>query len=154
MHIDIVEDDLRDGSVIQLLQTHLKEMHQYSPIESIHAINPEQLKDTTMTFWSARVDGRIAGCVGLKALSGDSGEIKSMKTHHHFLRLGVAEKLLLTIMEEALKRSYKTLSLETGSHSAFQPAIKLYKKHGFIECGPFCDYVADPHSRFYTKRLG
>ena len=33
------------------------------------------------------------------------------------------------------------------------PAIRMYQKYGFIEYGPFADYVLDPFSRFFIRVL-
>jgi putative acetyltransferase len=151
--INIAIDDLSDGAIAELLNDHLKQMYQYSPPESIHAIDPENLKHKSVTFWSAYVGESLAGCGALKELSSTAAEIKSMKTNHHFLRMGIATKLLRSIIAEAKNRSYATLSLETGSHAAFEPAINMYKKYGFIECGPFADYKMDPYSKFLRLDL-
>ncbi|MEZ5450423.1 MAG: GNAT family N-acetyltransferase [Thiolinea sp.] len=70
-----------------------------------------------------------------------------------FLRKGVASQILEAILAEAKQRSYLDLSLETGSNEAFKPAIKMYEKYGFTECGPFGDYKPDPYSKFYTIAL-
>lgn len=153
MTIKIQKDDLTSGLIAKLLNAHLLEMHKYSPAESIHALDMEKLKDSSITFWSA-IDGEnIAACGALKEISEGIGEIKSMKTADDYLRQGIAAKLLLEIITEAEKRSYKQISLETGSNPAFQPAIALYKRFGFEECGPFGDYNSDPYSKFYTKVL-
>jgi putative acetyltransferase len=40
------------------------------------------------------------------------------------------------------------VSLETGSTPAFEPAMAMYRRFGFVECGPFADYREDPFSRF------
>ncbi|NVJ59479.1 MAG: GNAT family N-acetyltransferase [Gammaproteobacteria bacterium] len=146
-------DDLSDNKVAQLLNKHFQKMYEYSSPESIHALDEEKLKDPKVTFWSAYIDAELAGCGALKELSPMSGEIKSMKTDDNFLRRGVAAKLLDTIIQAARARGYESLSLETGSHEAFKPAIKLYMKYGFVECGPFADYTLDPYSKFYTIRL-
>ena len=45
------------------------------------------------------------------------------------------------------------LSLETGSWAYFDPARRLYSKHGFVECPPFADYVLDPNSVFMSLEL-
>ena len=45
------------------------------------------------------------------------------------------------------------LSLETGSWGYFGPARALYRKHGFVDCAPFGDYVADPNSVFMSLDL-
>ncbi len=76
-----------------------------------------------------------------------------MKTVDEFLRRGVASKILKAILAEAEHRSYRKVSLETGSDDAFIPAILLYEKYGFCECDPFADYVFDPYSKFYEKVL-
>jgi putative acetyltransferase len=45
------------------------------------------------------------------------------------------------------------LSLETGSWEYFVSARKLYKRHGFVECPPFGEYVPDPNSVFMSRDL-
>ncbi|MDW2406422.1 GNAT family N-acetyltransferase, partial [Vibrio sp. 1262-1] len=45
------------------------------------------------------------------------------------------------------------LSLETGSMAFFEPAHRLYEKHGFAYCEKFGDYQPDPNSRFMTLAL-
>ena len=149
----ILIDDLSDGAIINLLSAHLKEMHKYSPPESIHALDVGSLKEPGITFWGARIDGNLVGCGALKELSVDCGEVKSMKTEESFLRSGIAEKILKEIIVEAKRRSYSELKLETGSNEAFKPAITLYEKFGFEECGPFGDYKLDPYSKFFQKPL-
>ena len=151
--INVAIDHLKDNAIADLLNAHLKEMQKYSPSESIHALTTGELKHPDITFWSARMNNEIAGCGALKTLSVDSGEIKSMKTHANFLRRGVAAKILQAIITEAKDRRYKTLYLETGTHQAFNPAIQLYMRHGFVQCPPFGDYQLDPHSSFYCKWL-
>ena len=153
MNVVIAVDDLSDGQVAELLESHLSEMHKYSPVESIHALDKEKLQDPAMTFWSASVNGKLAGCGALKEMHSASGEIKSMKTSTDFLRQGIAEKILLAIIAEAKNRQYKRLYLETGSHDAFLPAIWLYEKHGFNESKPFGNYKLDPYSKFFCKTL-
>jgi len=153
MNIEIIEDDLSDGSVAHLLNLHLLEMHKYSPPESVHAIDAESLKDPSITFWAARVGGELAACGALKQLSSISGEVKSMKTSDAYLRKGIAALLLDKIIAEAQTRCYTSISLETGTNQVFLPAIALYKKFGFEECAPFGNYELDPHSLFLTKSI-
>ena len=45
-------------------------------------------------------------------------------------------------------------SLETGTHTAFEPAHGLYRSEGFAVSGPFGSYSPDPHSVFMKLRLG
>lgn len=151
--MDINIDDLTDGKVVELLASHRQKMYEYSPPESVHALDHEQLKDPAVTFWSATIDGELAGCGALKELSNDAAEIKSMKTSDLFLRKGVASTLLAEMISTAKARGYKTLSLETGTHEAFIPAVAMYKKYGFVESEPFGEYMLDPHSHFFSKDL-
>ena len=76
-----------------------------------------------------------------------------MRTASSQLRKGVAAKLLQHILDEAKRRSYRRLSLETGSAAAFAPARYLYARFGFKPCGPFAEYVEDPHSVFMTREI-
>jgi putative acetyltransferase len=153
MYIAVQKDDLSDGTVVELLAQHLKEMQQHSPPESVHALKPEELVDSKITFWSAKINGVLAGCGALKEVSSTLGEIKSMKTSQSFLRKGVAKAVLQEIINEARRRGYSEVKLETGNRLNFAPAIALYYQNGFKSCGPFSNYREDPHSLFFTKKL-
>jgi putative acetyltransferase len=61
--------------------------------------------------------------------------------------------MLAHIIDEAKRRGYARLSLETGSMDFFRPAQSLYEKFGFQYCPPFGDYVLDPNSVFMTREL-
>jgi len=61
--------------------------------------------------------------------------------------------MLRHIISCAQSRGMSRLSLETGSWDYFQPAVSLYRNHGFVECPPFADYVQDPNSIFMTLDL-
>ena len=151
--LEITVDDLSDGAIERLLDAHLQEMHRYSPPESIHALDPGSLRSPDITFWGARVNGVLAGCGALKEMSSLAAEVKSMKTDIAYLRQGIAAHILETMLDEAERRGYVHVSLETGSNKAFLPAVELYRKYGFVECGPFGEYEPDPYSLFMTKRL-
>jgi putative acetyltransferase len=76
-----------------------------------------------------------------------------MRTAAAHLRKGVAATMLEHIIEEARRRGYERLSLETGSGPGFDAAHSLYEKYGFSYCGPFANYTDDPFSRFMTIEL-
>jgi putative acetyltransferase len=153
VRMNIRVDDLRGPAIAQLLQEHLRSMALHSPPESVHALDLATLRKPDITFWSAWQDGELVGCGALKELEPFHGEIKSMRTASLHLRKGVAATLLAHILEEAQRRSYRRLSLETGSMEAFAPARSLYARLGFRQCGPFGAYVEDPYSVFMTKEL-
>jgi putative acetyltransferase len=151
MHIRI--DDLMGPEIKALLEEHLKNMHEVSPPESVHALDIDGLRKPEITFWTMWAGGDLAGCGALKELAPIHGEIKSMRTSTRYRRRGVARAMLTHIMEEARARSYTRLSLETGSQVEFEPARKLYEGFGFQYCSHFGEYVADPNSVFMTRVL-
>ena len=151
--MEIKIDDLTGSRIAELLREHLQNMAQNSPPESMHALSLEELRKPEITFWSVWSDTELLGCGALKELDPQHGEIKSMRTAAIHRRKGVAARLLEHILDEAKKRNYKRVSLETGSMDAFAPARNLYAQFGFKECGPFADYVEDPNSIFMTKEL-
>jgi putative acetyltransferase len=151
--MEIRVDDLRGPEIARLLEEHLRNMHEISPPESVHALDLEALRRPEITFWSVYQDAQLLGCGALKELDARHGEIKSMRTAAPHLRKGVAASLMRHILEEARRRSYRRLSLETGSMAAFEPARRLYAGFGFQPCGPFADYVDDPNSTFMTREL-
>jgi putative acetyltransferase len=146
-------DDLSGPEIQALLREHMRNMMLHSPPESVHALDLDGLRRPEITFWTVWEGGQLMGCGALKALRHQSGEIKSMRTSQTHLRKGVAKNLLGHILEEARKRGYRRVSLETGSADAFAPARALYASFGFTYCEPFADYVEDPHSVFMTRAL-
>lgn len=151
--MNIKIDDLSGPQVANLLEEHLHSMTLHSPPESIHALDLDGLKKPEITFWSVWERDELLGCGALKELDAQHGELKSMRTSTSHLRKGVAKRLLEYIIEEAKRRGYRRLSLETGSMDAFEPARRLYLSFGFQDCEPFSDYMEDPNSVFMTKEL-
>jgi len=151
MHIR--EGGLDDRQVVELLRLHAQGMLANSPADSCHFLDLSGLRAADVTFWSAWDDEALAGVGALKQLDAGHGEVKSMRTAPGRLRGGTGAALVSHILKVARERGYKRLSLETGSGEAFEPAIALYRKFGFTECGPFGDYEEDPFSRFMTRVL-
>ncbi|MBL8261110.1 MAG: GNAT family N-acetyltransferase [Xanthomonadaceae bacterium] len=151
--MDIRIDDLRGTAIAVFLQDHLDDMHRHSPPDSVHALDLETLRRPEITFWTAWDGEALLGCGALKALDGAHGEIKSMRTAPAHRNRGVAATVLRHIVATARERGYRRLSLETGSPEAFAPARALYARFGFVECGPFADYVDDPWSMYMTLEL-
>ncbi len=146
-------DDLSGPQIRELLEEHLRNMRQISPPESVHTLDLEGLRRPEITFWTVWEGRELLGCGALKELDAYHGEIKSMRTAPRHRRKGVARRVLEHIIEEARRRGYTRLSLETGSQPEFDPARTLYARFGFHYCAPFADYAEDPNSVFMTKEL-
>jgi putative acetyltransferase len=151
--VKIIVDDLSGAKVAALLGEHMASMRQHSPPASVHALDLSALRSPDITFWTAWDEDALLGCGALKEIEDLHGEIKSMRTAQAHLGKGVASALLSHLLEEAYRRRYCRLSLETGSGPAFEPAHALYLKFGFEYCGPFGNYREDPFSRFMTLQL-
>jgi len=149
----IRSDDLRGPEIAALLRAHLDHAARHSPPESIHALDLDRLRAPEITFWSAWSDGTLVGCGALKELAPDHGEIKSMHTAQEHRGKGVAARMLAHILEEARARSYRRVSLETGTMEGFAAARALYSRAGFKECPPFASYREDPNSLCMTLEI-
>lgn len=141
------------SDVLALLEEHLREMHELSPRESVHALDVSGLQAADITFWTVREDGLLLGCGALRELDSRHGEVKSMRTPRSSRRKGAGRAVLQHIIAVARERGYRRLSLETGAMAAFAPAHRLYESAGFTRCGPFGDYVPDPNAVFMTLEL-
>lgn len=146
--LTIREDDLSGAPTRALLAFHLSEMRANSPPGLAFALDLSGLHRPDVTVWTAWEGEALAGVGALKALDGRAGEIKSMRTHPDRLRRGVAAALLEHIVGEARARGLRRLSLETGGGPAFEPALALYRKRGFIDGEPFADYKRSAFNQF------
>lgn len=153
MAFEIRRDDLNGPEIAALLQRHLEHAATHSPRESIHALDLDRLRSPEITFWSVWSEGSLMGCGALRELAPDHGEIKSMHTALAHRGKGVAAQLLTHILAEAMARSYRRVSLETGTMAGFAAARALYARFGFIPCPPFADYRDDPNSLCMTLEL-
>lgn len=165
--VDIrIDRELTHPQVIALLREHMAGMHAESPPESVHALDLSGLRQPEITFltaWRRSGNGddsqdQLLACGALKELTpttptqGGHGEIKSMRTAARHLRQGAAQAILTELLAIARQRGYVRVSLETGTTPGFEAAIAMYRKFGFLDCGPFADYREDPFSRFMTMK--
>ena len=150
---DIREDDLSGQATQALLALHLSGMHANSPPGSVFALDLSGLRAANVTVWTVWDGDALAGVGALKALDGEVGELKSMRTDPRHLRKGVAAALLEHIVSVARARGLKRLSLETGRGPAFEPALALYRRRGFVDGEAFADYAPGTFSQFLHMDL-
>lgn len=151
--MDIRPGDFEDARVLDLLRVHLAGMHANSPAGNVFALDLTGLKAREISFYTAWDDTVLLGMGALKALGNAAGEIKSMRTYEAHLRKGVAARLLEHIIGAARGRGYARLSLETGSGAAFDPALTLYRRYGFVEGEAFGDYEKSDFNQFFHLDL-
>ena len=149
----IIRGDLTDQRIVALLRHHFDKCHEVTPPGSAHVFDVSRLAAPEIDFWSAWDGEQLLGVGAMKPLDGTHGEVKSMHTSETARRRGVGSAILRHIIETSRARGLQRLSLETGSFGYFEPAVALYKAHGFEECRPFGDYRVDPNSVFLTLKL-
>ena len=150
---EVREDDLSGDATLRLLALHLSGMHANSPPGSVNALDLSGLKAPGVSVWSVWEGAELLGIGALKELGDGSGEVKSMRTHPDHLRRHVAATLLDHIMAVAKARGLTRLSLETGSGPAFEPALALYRKRGFVDGPAFSDYQQSDFNQFLHLEL-
>ncbi len=146
--ISIREDDLSHPRVQDLVALHLEGMHANSPQDSVFALGLSSLEQPDVTVWTVWSGERVAAMGALNEVNPRTGEIKSMRTHPDFLRMGIAAQMLEHIIDAARARGYYRLCLETGSGEAFEAALKLYRNRGFVSCDAFGDYEKSAFNQF------
>lgn len=153
MDLRIIEDDLSGSATRELVRLHLQGMQDNSPPGTCFALDLSGLATPDVTVWSVWHGPRIAAIGALKVLANAGGELKSMRTHPDFLRQGIAAQLLEHIIGVARTRQMRRLSLETGTGPAFEPALALYRRRGFVNGAVFGDYVESPHNQYLHLTL-
>ena len=144
----IAQDDLSSAATQALLSLHYRAMHAASPPGTAFALDLSGLQQADVTVWTAREGDAVVSIGALKALPDGTGELKSMRTHPVHLRKGIARAVLEHIIGEAKARGMTRLSLETGNGPAFEAALTLYQRRGFVEGEVFGDYAAVADSGF------
>ena len=139
--MDIRIADLDDPRVQELVAFHQRAMVEGSPPGLSFALDLTGLRHPDVTVWAAHAGDRVAAIGAMKVLDEGRGEVKSMRTHPDFLRQGLAAEVLETIIAHALARGLRVLSLETGTGPAFEPALALYRRRGFVNGQAFADYT-------------
>ncbi|EEP71233.1 GCN5 N-acetyltransferase [Micromonospora sp. ATCC 39149] len=95
--------------------------------------------------------GRVVACGGIQELDPRTGELKRMYVRPAYRGRGIARQLLAALEELAFQQGYAELRLETGSY--LPAAIGLYTSCGYAPIPVYGEYVDNPYSRCFAKRL-
>ena len=148
--IIVERTDPRHPQATSLLKQSHALMESLFPPEDNFYLDVDQLVDPSIHFFSARIGSDICGTGALKINEG-YGEVKSMFVAETARGQGVADAILRQIEDQAREEGLPKLMLETGN--VLYAAHKLYRRHGFVECGVFGDYVEAKSSIFMEKAL-
>ncbi|MEO1092174.1 MAG: GNAT family N-acetyltransferase [Pseudomonadota bacterium] len=149
----IVEADLEDARTVDLLRTHFTTARAATAPGSAHALDVDGLRAPEVEVWALWDGDDLVGIGALKQLTPDHGEVKSMHVAQAKRGAGVGSTMLRHLLASARQSGMARVSLETGSWAYFEPALALYRKHGFVACPPFAEYRPDPNSVFLSLDL-
>ncbi len=150
---EVRQDDLSGEQTRALLALHLAGMHANSPPDSVFALDLSGLQSLDVVVWTAWRNARAASIGALKTLTNGNAEVKSMRTHPDFVRMGAGAAILDTIIAAAKLRVVHRLSLETGNGPSFKPALALYRQRGFTIGPAFAEYEPNEFSQFFHLTL-
>jgi [ribosomal protein S18]-alanine N-acetyltransferase len=105
---------------------------QESPEASLWSENAILESILTGTAWIAEQDGRVAGFL-IGRVVADEFEILNMGVAAAYRRRGIASRLVRDALERARMAGARNAHLEVRASN--EPAISLYRRHGFQQCG-------------------
>lgn len=120
------------------------------PPEECFTYSPERLWTQNTSFYIARINGRVLGCVALLVEDG-IGEIKRLFVHKDARGNGMAQKLMQQLEDDAQAAGVSLIRLETGRK--LKAAAGLYTSLGYTPCAVYGDYPDIPSSLFMEKYL-
>lgn len=97
------------------------------------------------------VHGRAVACGGLQSLDAVTGEVKRMYVRPAYRGRGIARQLLAALEECAFRQGHTVVCLETGTY--LPAAIGLYTSCGYEPVPVYGEYVGNPYSVCFAKRL-
>jgi ribosomal protein S18 acetylase RimI-like enzyme len=87
-------------------------------------------------LWLVLTDqDEAAGCVALRQLEPDIGEMKRLYVRPQHRGTGLGKRLALKVLEEGGSRGYRSIRLDTTPEMA--GAIRLYESLGFVPIPPY-----------------
>ncbi|MGI5523336.1 GNAT family N-acetyltransferase [Micromonospora sp. CA-259024] len=97
------------------------------------------------------VNGRAVACGGLQSIDAETAEVKRMYVRPAYRGRGIARQLLAALEECAFGQGHSVICLETGTY--LPAAIALYTSCGYDRIPVYGEYVDNPYSVCFAKRL-
>lgn len=105
-----------------------------------------------IAYLVAVLSGQVVGCGAWQPLEPGIAEIKRMYVRPSFRGRGIARQLVVALEEDALAAGRPVVRLETGTY--LPSAIALYRSVGYLPIPAYGEYVGNPFSVCFEKRLG
>ena len=98
--------------------------------------------DSRLSLWLVVMDGEtVVGYVGSQSVLGET-DMMNIAVSPNYRRQGIAEKLVVELIEKLREKGNHSLMLEVRSSN--DPAQKLYEKLGFEQVGRRKNYYRNP----------
>lgn len=88
------------------------------------------------SFIIARLEDKLAGCVGIKKFDEENCEMKRMYIRPGWRGKGIGQLLCSYVIDWCRKSMYRRILLDTNAE--MKEAVALYRKCGFKEIAPYC----------------
>lgn len=99
----------------------------------------------------AFVDSAPVACGALRPIDEQVAEVRRMFVLEGARRRGHARFVLSALEAHAMTSGFTVMRLETGNRQS--AAMALYESCGFVRISPFGEYIGDPTSVCYEKRI-
>jgi GNAT superfamily N-acetyltransferase len=102
----------------------------------------------------ARVDAKVAGCVGYRHVAPSICELKRLYVRPRFRQTGLGRALVSSLIDHARAARFTTIRLETVQF--MRGAIRLYEQMGFVDRPPYYEIpeIFRPITIFMERSLG
>ena len=145
--------DLTDPEITELVAKSDRYLSSLYPPESNFAAPLEALVSEGSAFFAGYIDHQLVACGAVKLASDDTtyGEIKRLFVDEQHRGKRLATRVMKHLEDYLSTNNVNVARLEAGTK---QPeALRLYRKLGYVERGPFGEYKIDPLCVFMEKRL-
>jgi len=140
------------ADVVELLERADARAASLYPLERRQGLDVAGLLSQKVRFYVARIDGEAVGCGGYALVPDGSAELKRLFVMTEARGNGIGRSIVMALEHAAAGEQVRLIQLETGVKS--DEALRLYRRLGYIERGPFGNYGPDPLSIFMEKFLG
>ena len=145
--------DVNDPDVAMLVAKSDEYLNSLYPPESNHAESLETLMSESSAFFVGYIGEQLVACGAVKFVEDKItyGEVKRVFVAEQQRGKRLATALMQHLEDYLMSNGVTVVRLEAGP---VQPeALKLYRKLGYTERGPFGAYISDPLSVFMEKDL-
>ena len=137
--VEVAPVRVRDPDVLALLDALTGELARGGYAEDqTFGYSADRLEQAGVHLVGARAGDRLVGVAGVEVADG-IGELKRFFVLPEHRGTGVADALIVALLEHADALGVRVVRLETGDRQ--DAAVRFYRRHGFVDVPRFGPYV-------------